>query len=112
MIPEHGRSSLRPGSASGSRSSTHELSRRDPLGDGLRRGKTASPLAAISVRRLVSASVETSAATERRLEAGTIDDASPRGSGFVDRVFALPLTLPGAPIVWWIALFVVMTVVP
>jgi hypothetical protein len=32
--------------------------------------------------------------------------------GWVDRLFALPLTLPGVPAIWWVALFVVMSVVP
>ncbi len=33
-------------------------------------------------------------------------------TGRIDRLFALPLTLPGVPAIWWVTLFVLMSVVP
>jgi hypothetical protein len=59
----------------------------------------------------VSAAVETSVRTEALIAAGDLDDGASR-LGFVDRIFRLPLRLPGTPAIWWGALFVVMTVVP
>ena len=33
-------------------------------------------------------------------------------AGWVDRLFALPVRLPGVPAIWWIAIFVLMTLAP
>jgi hypothetical protein len=32
--------------------------------------------------------------------------------GFVDRAFAVPLRLPGVAVIWWVAIFVLMSLVP
>ena len=41
-----------------------------------------------------------------------IEGAAPRPAGWIDRVFGLPLRRPGGPAIWWIAIFVLMTLVP
>ena len=56
--------------------------------------------------------MDTSAAREALSTTGTLDRAASRPSGWVDRLFALPLRLPGVPAIWWVALFVLMTLLP
>ena len=51
-------------------------------------------------------------ASEARITTDAVDRAASRPAGWVDRLFALPLRLPGVPAIWWVALFVLMTVVP
>jgi hypothetical protein len=52
------------------------------------------------------------AAREALSTTGTLDRAAMRPAGWVDRLFGLPLRLPGIPAIWWVALFVLMTLLP
>jgi hypothetical protein len=60
----------------------------------------------------VSPPVDAPAAGETLIATGTLDDAVSRATGRIDRLFGLPLRLPGVPAIWWGALFVLMTVLP
>jgi len=51
-------------------------------------------------------------AGEAVIATGSVDRAASRPAGWVDRLFELPLRLPGIPAIWWVALLVLMTVVP
>jgi hypothetical protein len=51
-------------------------------------------------------------ATEALSTTGGVDRAAARPAGWVDRLFELPYRLPGVPLLWWVALFVLMTLVP
>jgi hypothetical protein len=50
--------------------------------------------------------------TEARIATSAAEGGSSRPGGRIDRLFALPLELPGAPALWWVTLFVLMTAVP
>jgi hypothetical protein len=50
--------------------------------------------------------------TETRIAAGDVDLGMSRPTGWFDRLAGLPLRLPGTALIWWVALFVLMTVVP
>jgi len=51
-------------------------------------------------------------ASEAHITTGSVDGAGSRPGGWIDRLFGLPLRLPGVPAIWWAAIFVLMTVVP
>lgn len=51
-------------------------------------------------------------ANEVLITTGGVERSATRPAGWVDRLFGLPLLLPGVPAIWWVALFVLMTVVP
>lgn len=51
-------------------------------------------------------------ASEANITTGSVDGVGSPPAGWVDRLFALPLRLPGAPAIWWVAFFVLMTLVP
>lgn len=50
--------------------------------------------------------------TEALIAAGDADDRASRPASWVDRLVGLPVRLPGVALIWWVALFVLMTVVP
>ncbi len=50
--------------------------------------------------------------TDTLIKAGNAERAAWPATGWVDRLFGLPLRLPGVPAIWWVALLVLMTLVP
>jgi hypothetical protein len=66
----------------------------------------------MAARRLVSALRESFVTTNAVWSAGDAEGGASRPRGLVDRLLALPLRLPGIAVIWWGAVFVLMTVVP
>jgi hypothetical protein len=50
--------------------------------------------------------------TEGIIAAGDVDSGTSRPAGWVDRLAGLPLRLPGIALIWWAALFVLMSLLP